>query len=99
MSMQTLNVHIYLGQYSERNLIKVNCNVSRFNQVLTLFKLCQNMLRILIEWKSETTLKCSYVIHNMRNVIFCIPSQDFFQVWICNQLMIENDIAFDKYMK
>ena len=33
MNMQTLNVHIYLGQYSERTLIKVKCNVSRFNQV------------------------------------------------------------------
>ena len=34
MNMQTLNVHIYLGQYSERNLIRVKSNVSRFNQVL-----------------------------------------------------------------
>ena len=51
MNMQGLNVHIYLGQYSERTLIKVNCNVSRFNQVLTLFKLCQSMLRALIEWR------------------------------------------------
>ena len=49
MNMQALNVHIYLGQYSERTLIKVNCNVSRFNQVLTLFKLCQNMLRVFIK--------------------------------------------------
>ena len=34
MNMQTLNVHIHLGQHSERNLIKLNSKASRFNQVL-----------------------------------------------------------------
>ena len=39
-----------------------------------------------------------YVIHNMRKVIFCILFQEFFQLWICNQLMIENDLAYIHYV-